>query len=180
VEELSDETLMLKVKEGNLSGLAPLFERYHVRVYNFFLKLTFDQMDSQDLTQNVFYRIIQYRRSYNEHAGSFKTWIYRIARNIHFDYSKEKKKAVEMVRPLVDQNYNVASRDFSRDEEDYKKLNMALLQLQPEQRELIVLNRFGGLKYGEISKINGKSTIAVKVQIHRALKQLRTIYFDHQ
>jgi RNA polymerase sigma factor (sigma-70 family) len=180
VEDLTDESIMLKVKEGNLSELSALFERYHVRLYNFFLKLTFDQADSQDLTQNVFYRVIQYRRTYNEHTGSFKTWIYRIARNIYFDHSKEKRKAGERVSQLREENYNVATREFSRDEEDFTKLNLALLQLQPEQRELILLNRFGGLKYGEISRINGKSIVAVKVQLHRALKQLRTIYFNHQ
>ncbi|MEJ7681884.1 MAG: sigma factor [Segetibacter sp.] len=71
--ELSDENIMLKVKEGNLSELTVLFERYHVTLFNFFLKLTKDKAVSEDLTQTLFYRVIKYRQTYRIEEGSFKT-----------------------------------------------------------------------------------------------------------
>lgn len=73
---------MLKVKEGSLSELAVLFERYNVRLFNFFLKLTFDKAASEDLTQTLFYRVIKYRQTYKAEEGSFKTWIYQMGRNV--------------------------------------------------------------------------------------------------
>ena len=53
VPELSDEKIML-VKEGHLSELTELFDRYQVPLYNFFLRLTLDKATSEDLTQNLF------------------------------------------------------------------------------------------------------------------------------
>ncbi len=58
-----------------------------------------------------------------------------------------------------------------------EKLNTALARLAPEQRELLVLSRYQGMKYEEIAKLRGLSMAATKVQIHRAMKQLKALYF---
>jgi len=52
-----------------------------------------------------------------------------------------------------------------------------MAKLTPDQREILVLNRYQGLKYDEISKIKDLSVAAIKVQVYRALRQLRTLYF---
>ena len=70
---------MLEVKEGNLDSLVPLYDAYQKKIYNFFLRVTHDRLTSEDLTQNVFSRILSYRRSYKD-VYSFKSWIYQIAR----------------------------------------------------------------------------------------------------
>jgi RNA polymerase sigma factor (sigma-70 family) len=181
VDELTDETIMLKVKDGHLSELTELFERYHVKLYNFFLKLTYDQASSEDLTQNLFYRIIKYRHSYGAEAGTFKSWIYQMARNLHYDHLKEQKKNAAQFTKLEEAHEQVRGMERSSyNEEDFKKLDLALLKLQPDQREMILLSRFEGLKYEEISRMNGKSILAIKVQVHRAIKQLRHLYFTQQ
>src|SRR5258708_39661754 len=83
---------MLRVKEGYLSELSELFERYHEKLYNFFLKLTFDPAASEDLTQNLFYRIIRYRHTFDATAGTYKSWMYQMARNIHVDFCHQQRK----------------------------------------------------------------------------------------
>lgn len=57
-DQLSDEALMSKVKEGNLDDLGTLYERYKVKLYNYFYRLVNDKDQSRDLTQNVFLRIM--------------------------------------------------------------------------------------------------------------------------
>ena len=57
---------MQHVKDGNLSEMSELFERYNVKLYNYFLKLTRNKLISQDLTQNLFYRMIRYKNSYKK------------------------------------------------------------------------------------------------------------------
>ncbi len=47
---------------------------------------------SQDLTQNLFYRMIRYKHTY-ESGASVKSWIYQIARNLHSDYRRQEKKS---------------------------------------------------------------------------------------
>jgi RNA polymerase sigma-70 factor (ECF subfamily) len=177
VAELSDEILMNRVKDGNLAELAILFERYHVRLFNFLLKLTFDKTVSQDLTQNLFYRIIKYRHSYKE-GYLFKSWIYQLARNVHLDYCSQQKKARDSYSQVEDYDKNTPEVNEPFGEEEYEKLDKALAKLNPDQKEIIVLSRFQGLKYEEISSIRNQSVPSIKVQMHRAIKQLREFYFN--
>jgi RNA polymerase sigma factor (sigma-70 family) len=176
VAELSDEIIMKRVKEGNLAELSVLFERYHVRLYNFMLKLTFDRSVSQDLTQNLFYRILKYRHTFRE-DHSFKSWIYQLARNIHIDFCKHQQKANERYTRVEEYNQELPEEKEGFNEEEYEKLDRAMARLTPEQKEILVLCRFQGLKYEEISSIRDLSVPAIKVQVHRAIKQLREHYF---
>ena len=176
VADIDDEIIMQQVKDGNLSEMSVLFERYNVRLYNYFLKLTRNKLISQDLTQNLFYRMIRYRNSYrNEY--SVKAWMYQMARNLHFDYCKEEKRSVELF--LNTDTYPVDITDESEGfpEDDYERLERSIAALSNEQRELIILSRYQGLKYEEISLILNQSVPAIKVAMHRAIKRLRGVYF---
>ncbi len=175
--ELTDEKIMYKVKDGQLPELTELFDRYNMPVYNFFLKLTTDGGVSEDLTQNLFYRIIRYRHTFNAGNGSFKSWMYQIARNLHADHCRKKERIGEVIRNVHDYPEDVAEKQEGYKEHDFEKLKTALAGLGPVDRELIVLSRYEGLKYAEIAKMKGMSLSAIKVQIHRALKELRILYF---
>jgi RNA polymerase sigma-70 factor (ECF subfamily) len=176
VAETTDEILMQNVKDGDLSGMSLLFERYHLRIYNFFFRLTFDMDVSQDLTQNLFYRMIKYKSSYKSEY-SVKSWIFQIARNLHADYCKENKRSEELF--LKTENYPVDPTDDTEEfhEDDYDRLEKAMSNLSVEQKEIIVISRYQGLKYEEISAIRNQSVPSIKVQVHRAIKQLREHYF---
>jgi RNA polymerase sigma factor (sigma-70 family) len=192
---------MLLVKEGHLSELTELFERYHVKLYNFFLRLTLEKATSEDLTQNLFYRVIKYRQSWQPANGSFRSWIYRMARNVHADFCKqslkvpgrpdsredavgglqgdEERAAGDHEDPPNRQGAGMSPGygDGSYTEEHYSRLDQAMANLQPDQREILVLSRFQGLKYEEIARIRESSIPAIKVQVHRAIKHLRSLYF---
>jgi RNA polymerase sigma factor (sigma-70 family) len=177
VPELSDEKIMLLVKEGQLSELTELFERYHVRLYNFFLRLTLDGPLSEDLTQNLFYRIIRYRQSFEPSNGNFRSWMYRMARNIYADHLRQEGRSPARRSEPEEAAERAAAPEVGYTEEHYEKLDLALAQLSPEQREILVLSRYQGLKYAEISQIKDLSVAAIKVQVYRALRQLRSLYF---
>ena len=175
--QLTDEKIMDKVKDGQLSELTGLFERYHVPLYNFFLKLTLDKNTSEDLTQNLFYRIIRYRQTFNGGVGTFKSWMYQMARNLHADYCKQKQRITEVVKNAGNIPDDVPETESGYNEQDFEKLKIALSGLGPVDRELIVLSRYEGLKYAEIARMKNMSLGSIKVQVHRALKELRILYF---
>jgi len=177
MSELSDEVIMRHVKDGNLAEMSVLFERYHVKLYNYLLKLTFDRTVSQDLTQNLFYRVLKYRHTYDE-QHSFKSWIYQMARNIHIDYCKEKTKSNTSDVRRDENAENIPEIPPVYSEEQYSLLEKALQLLSPDQLELIVMSRFQGMKYEEISAITRSSVPAIKVQMYRAIRQLRTHFFN--
>lgn len=176
MEDVADEIIMQRVKEGNLAGMSLLFERYHLRLYNFFLKLTMQKDISQDLTQNLFYRMIKYKHTYkNEYT--VKSWVYKMARNLHADYCKQQKKSDELFMKLDTVTREVIEDSDTYPEESYQQLERAFSALSDEQKEIIILSRYQGLKYEEISAITSQSVAAIKVAMHRAIKQLRGIYF---
>jgi RNA polymerase sigma-70 factor (ECF subfamily) len=176
VTEIRDEVIMQHVKDGNLAEMSVLFERYHLRLYNFFLKLTRNKDISQDLTQNLFYRMIKYKNSYKNDL-SFKTWIYQMARNLHIDHCKEEKRLDALFLKSDSYPVDVTDESYGFLEEDYERLEHAFSELSNEQKEIIVLSRYQGLKYEEIAAIINQSVPAIKVAMHRAIKRLRGIYF---
>lgn len=172
---LSDEEWMLSLSEGNLDGASQLFERYQVRLYNFFLRLGYERAVSEDLTQNVFERLLKYRQSYRNQTA-FPSWIFQIARNVSADYynkNRLKMSDFSSTETVADESISVQMEEA----ENTETLHRAMARLPAEQREILVLTRFQNLKYSEVADILGCTESNAKVKAHRAIKQLRELYF---
>lgn len=172
----SDEQLMGAVREDNLNKLNDLFDRYQRRVYNYFLKSTLSLEDSNDLTQNVFIRVMKYRKSYRP-GSCFEIWIFQIARNQLKDHFRKMKVYKDQFSPVE----IILERPEETNEEQYeqeRRLMSALKKLPEDKRELLVLSKFEGLKYEQIADLKSSSVSAIKVQVHRTIKQLRMLYFE--
>src|SRR5579872_6023594 len=94
-QRLTDEELMSCVRSGATGMLGVLFSRYHVPLYNFFRRLTGNSVLSEDMLQEVFYRILRARMTYQENAP-FRTWMYRIARNAMVDRLRTQPREVSL------------------------------------------------------------------------------------
>ena len=168
---------MERLSDGQLSCAAQLFDRYQGPLFNFFFQLNHDRSLSEDLVQNVFERLIRYRSSYR--AGlSFRTWIYQIARNLRADnYGQRQRLRVDTFIELEELEVGEASAAVSLEKsEEVARVYRAMRFLNGEQRELLVLTRFQELKYAEVASLLGISEGAVKVRVHRAIKDLRDHY----
>jgi RNA polymerase sigma-70 factor (ECF subfamily) len=175
---INDEHFMCRVRDGDLDSLVPLFEKYHVRIYNFYLRLTRSKELSEDLTQDVFNRVIRYKDSFKEDSR-FKPWIYQVARNLLNDYHRKKHEYYteqDDVSMLLD-NPGEAKDDFDKTQRQ-QALMEAIGFLNDDDKEILELSRFQDLKYEEISQITGSSVGAIKVKVHRAINKLREIYFQ--
>lgn len=166
---------MLEIADGKLELLSILFDRYHVRIYNFFKKMCQNKIISEDLTQDVFMKVIKYKASYKN--GNFAAWIYTIARNIFSNhYQKTKKERSNIIdEDRLNTNEILVSENNI---EELEHLQKALLKLSNSDRELIVMHRFQEIKYEQIAQIIGSNENAVKVKVHRALKKLKEVYFQ--
>jgi RNA polymerase sigma factor (sigma-70 family) len=177
LEALSDNTLMLKVKEGNIDKLGLLFERYKKPLFGFFYGMLRDAELCEDLVQNVFFRILKYRYLFRG-EGDFKTWMFHIARNVSHDhFRKNKWKFKESIENWEDRLGTDENRDtkFQQDDEVHL-LSMAMDRLPEDKREILLLSKFQEKKYKEIGEILGCSEGAVKVKVFRALQELKTVY----
>ena len=128
-------------------------------------------MLSEDLTLDVFYKVLKYRLSYKN--GNFVSWIFTIARNslkTHFTRNKELYSDLETVK------YWVAEKE---NQEDYSQLQLALNKLESADREVIIMHRFHEIKYNEITEIMDSTSGAIKTKVSRALKKLKTSYLEN-
>lgn len=180
VDETSDNRLMEEVRDGKVERLAILFERHHIMLYNFFLRLSGNQSASEDLVQDVFFRLLKYRKTY-QGQSKFTVWMYQIARHAHVDYLRKQKPEV----PLEEQFEEVQSRDVDAAarmaaEVDLQLLRKALDKLPLRKREILVLSRFQEMKYKDIAELLGCSISTIKTSVHRAVKDLGRIYGELQ
>ena len=175
---MTDELIMEAVKNGDLQQASILFDRYHKKIFNFLARMTMDRDVAEDLTQNVFLRMIRYRNSYRE-GNRFESWIYQVARNIfsdHYQANKNKQLGFIDVEKMSDK---VADHDEESQEEEREKiLHRSMALLTEEQRELLVLTRFQHMKYEEVAVIMETSVANIKVKVHRAIAKLREHYFE--
>lgn len=169
---------MLQVKAGNLDKMGLLFERYHRPLFGFLFHMTGQTDASEDMVQTVFYRMLKYRHTFTG-EGEFRTWMYHLARNVLADQAKQNKRSMHHadVAELAER----IGGGMLADEQLHKRQDMELLQkaiarLNPDHREVLILSRFQELKYEEIARILNTTEGAIKVRVHRALNELKTIY----
>jgi len=175
---MSDEHIMEAVKNGNLQQASILFDRYHKRIFNFLARMAGDREAAEDLTQNVFLRMLKYRHTYKPEM-KFQSWIYQMARNAFSDYYQQQKQRIPVkmeVEKLDDHLPDLM--EALEQEENEKRLIRALAQLPDDYRELLVLTRFQHLKYEEVAGFLNMTVANVKVKVHRAIGQLRENYFE--
>jgi RNA polymerase sigma factor (sigma-70 family) len=171
---------MIKVKNGDLDRMGMLFERHHRPLLGFIFHLTGQRELSEDLVQNVFYRMLRYRHTYRG-DGQFKAWMYHLARNVVHDEGRILKRSVPQTA-MNEFIENIGDPTVA-DEQALKKqeldgLQKAMAKLNPETREILVLSKFQELKYNEIALILNITEGAVKVRVHRAVCQLKNIFLE--
>ena len=175
--ETNDELLMEQVMQGNLHQASVIFENYNKKLYSFFVRLTYNSDLSHDLTQNVFLRMLKYRKSYKQ-GSKFRPWIYQIARNVLTDHFRKSKWSSDYED--LEQAGKIPQEDHLdvqlTDQEQI--LHKSLLMLPEDQREVLVLSRFQEMKYEEIAQITNTTVANIKIKVHRAIKKLRTTYFE--
>lgn len=171
--EPGDSELMVRVRDGETDRLGELFDRHHRRLFNFFLRWTRDSGAAEDMVQEVFVRMLKYRHTFRSGA-EFGPWMYALARNTAHDQWRGRPKELP-----EDPEGPEAAAAFEHPiegmlaEERRGQLAAALDLLPAEKRELLLLARSGELRYEAIGELMGISVGAVKLRVHRAMRELR-------
>lgn len=177
---MEDAEAMAQVRDGRVERLSVLFERHHLRLFNFFLRLTGQRGVGEDLAQEVFLRMLRYRTSYRPDSP-FLPWMWQIARNVHRDHLNGLQMSLpfdEMKAEIPDGGEGADARLIRGQE--VRRLRIALGRLDPAKRELLLLSRDPDMTYKDLAPAMACSVGALKVQVHRALKELKTHFMELQ
>lgn len=182
-EDISDHELMLAVRDGDTERLGELFERHHRPLFGFFQRQTGNATASEDLVQQVFYRILKYRHTYRD-EGAFRAWAYQLARRALADHYRKSSSSPRTLDEPEEINEVADHRPHAAAEAEHSDhlslLNKALALMPDDQRELLTLHRFQQLSHDELAGMHGCSVGAMKVRVHRALNSLKDIFFRLQ
>jgi RNA polymerase sigma-70 factor (ECF subfamily) len=155
---------------------------YGRATYNYALRLSHNEADARDLTQEAFIRVYRAWRSFQP-GTSFLSWIYRIVTNLHRDELRRRKgryqeeipednapQQFKGARPLATEPIEeLVDRQLS------EPMSKALAGLSLEQRQVLILADVEEYSYQEIADIVGCSIGTVRSRLHRARHQLRRL-----
>jgi RNA polymerase sigma-70 factor (ECF subfamily) len=171
---------MALVAEGNLSAFREIVERYQLPLLNYICRYTGDRATSEDIAQEVFLRVFKMAKEYRP-LSSFKTWLFKIATNLCLNELRDNKMhrnttdifalneagfialASDRLSPLKE----LETRELS------SILKEALKSLPENQRVALLLHKYSGFSYLEISQTMNCSVSAIESLIHRARQSLR-------
>lgn len=166
---------MQQVRDGDLRKLAVLFERHHRALFQFFARCSGGNREqSEDLVQEVYFRILRYRHTYDA-KQPFTAWMYQIARNAKIDQLQKRRPETPHEKDDIPSGSMRIDDKLSRDQE-LQLLRRALDMLPDDKREVLVMSRYQELKYEEIACILGIEVGAVRVRVFRAVRALAEIY----
>jgi RNA polymerase sigma factor (sigma-70 family) len=171
----TDESLMAAVREGTSEELASLFDRHHQALYEFFFRMSNDRAASENLVQDVFYRILKYRDTFRD-DDRFISWLYRIARNAHHDMFRKTAVAEACEDdPELMRKVSPSAAEGSRKDRS-SILRCALLKMPEDRREMIVLSQYHQMTPDAIAELLNVEVPEAKVRVHRAMMELRDLY----
>ncbi len=182
----SDEELMLSYRDGDEYAFEMLYRRYEKPLLNFIYRVIMDAADAENLCQEAFFRVVRGRKKYRATA-QFKTWLFQIALNLCRDrlrrmkhrshlslnaaVSSEDDKTVELQELIPDTSANPGK--LMEANEQNLVVKQAIASLPEDQRLVVILKEYQGLKLSEIAEIMNRPVGTVKSLNHRAHGKLR-------
>ena len=175
----TDEELMIEYASGNPKAFEELFSRYGKKLYNLFLRSLNKAELAQDLLQECFLRVVESRGRYHP-KKAFSNWIFTIAMNLIRDkYREQTRRKTESVpdrleiENLESELHNEGPHKDLEELQIEKAVATAMNTLPKEQREIIILSKYQGFSFSEISEILNLSPAAAKQKAYRGMQSLR-------
>lgn len=157
-------------------AVGELYDRYHGSIFRYIWSRVSDQQLAEDLTGDVFTRMVTHLPRYRNTRVPFQAWLFRIARNLVIDNYRKASARKELPLESVI-NKSTGEHDPAQivEEQIFIEQILSVLQiLKPIKQDVITLRFIVGLSLQEVAKILGKTTGSIKITQHRALKELRT------
>ncbi|MBQ1848087.1 MAG: sigma-70 family RNA polymerase sigma factor [Clostridia bacterium] len=163
-----------KYCNGDNDGLTGLVEEYRGGLILYIYGIVRDMYAAEDLCEDTFYRLITKRPKFDGGKASFRTWLYRMARNIAYDAMRhENTIRFSEIEPEDAAADRTSLEDRYIDGERKRVLLEQIKKLSQNDRELLWLTYFEDMSAPEISKLTGKPVGNVNKALSRARQKLR-------
>lgn len=171
----NDLTLCRLAADGNLAAFEMIYQRYHRRTFSLCLRMTSNQTEAEDLTQEVFIQLFRKIGSFRGDSA-FSTWLHRLTVNqvlMHFRRRSVKNEKVSDNGEVPDQIVAGTANPNKMPVIDRLALNKAIEQLPPGYKKVFLLHDVEGYEHEEIARMLRLSVGTSKSQLHKARLKLR-------
>jgi RNA polymerase sigma-70 factor (ECF subfamily) len=174
VESVDEVALRERAAASDPEALATVYERYAGKIYSYVYHRTGDPSLAEDLTADVFVRMMEAMRGQRGWTTSLQGWLYRIAHNLIVDHFRRQamRDGPELDERWMAPDDSATSLDAMLTQQ---QLRRAMRFLTEEQQQVIALKFMQDLTNTEVADILGKTEGAVKALQHRGLAALRRI-----
>jgi RNA polymerase sigma-70 factor (ECF subfamily) len=154
-------------KAGDMDAVRFLYLRYKDNVYGFVLSMVREPHEAEDITQQVFMKLMSSIHNYEPRAVPFTAWILRVARNVAIDHFRQRRSVTCEEVPEL----SCEGEDSGR----HRRwgLEAALRALPEDQREVVVLRHLVGLTPLEIATRMGRTESSIHGLHHRGRQALK-------
>ncbi len=173
LEPDDDIALVARCLRGDPDAFGPIVARYERVLFSVALRLVGDYEDARDATQNAFVKAYTHLETFDP-TRKFFTWIYRIVVNECLNL----KRARRPQEPLPDRLEATGSPSALEAVEARDRVDVALLALTPEYREVVILRHFVDMSYAEIGETIGVPEKTVRSRLFSARKRLEELLGD--
>lgn len=170
MEAHRENEIIARVKAGYASDFEHLVRLYQSALFRIVGNLVDGSM-VEDLVQDVFLAAFSQIQGFDPQRGTFRTWIYQIARNRALNAGKKKRELLTAEDPVI-ADMRTPSHDLLV-KEAYSRLDRALGELKFQDRVIFVLAELEGLSYAEIARIEELALGTVKSRLARIKMKLR-------
>jgi RNA polymerase sigma-70 factor (ECF subfamily) len=173
--EYTEDELLAEAVDFSEAALSELYDRYELKIFSYIYRRTNDQTLAEDLTAQVFLKMLEAIRNERAWHSSFSGWLYRIAHNLVIDHyrrrDRQQQVALDDAPILPDFTENPVETAELRI--DAEMLRAAIRRLTEDQAQVVSLRFLEGYSFGEIAEMMDKTEGAVKALQHRAFATLR-------
>jgi RNA polymerase sigma-70 factor, ECF subfamily len=184
--DVTDEVLLQRCAAGDATAFRQLFDRYEPLLARFFAQALGSREDAEEAVVDTFLKLWRRASSYRG-EGTVRTWLYRIAQHTTIDALRRRRRqpVVDAAIPGLDErdvrlaeaphavNPEAAMVAGYQKDRDQQALRLALAQLPPAERTVVVLHYFESRSYVQIAEITGASVPSVRMRLHRARQRLK-------
>jgi RNA polymerase sigma-70 factor (ECF subfamily) len=167
------EQIIKGCRKGDEESFSRLIELYAKRCFGYFYRLTGNREISDDLLSELFVKLVENINSYR--GGSFDGWIFTMASNVFHDHLRFKQRQKRLLEGLGQRVQLQQTQAENRSESEADALRKALVKLDSDIRELIIMRYYSQLSFKDISKLRREPIGTTLSKVHRGLKKLREI-----
>jgi RNA polymerase sigma factor (sigma-70 family) len=171
----SDADLVMHAQAGNVDAIGVLYDRHYEYIFRYIRTRIRDHKLAEDMTADVFTRMVDKLPDYQVTGVPFRAWLYRIAYHLIVDHYRKGGEwmtlPIDQVEDVIPAQQNPVS--VVEERLAMEQVQKAITLIDPAQQEVVVLRFLVGLPLQEVAASLDKSVAAVKSLQHRGLKALR-------